>query len=488
MICRNCGTDSPGVYCSHCGFKMNAEPFQPVQQAPISFVSIPVRAEEKAPPCESSEKKRPLRLKMVIWQAIVMLAPLAYLFFDLFVLFHEKLGEVGEKGKTNLALLFDYLTAAEYSDNFFDEIVRALFGDISLFQTISLGTLFSSGASEFILPVIVIVLMALLSAAMAVLLLVTCGRILHFRVAVDLCLLGGIGSTFAPLLGTFLLRFAYCFKGGFAAADAAMLRVTLSVEAILLMAFLACAMLPAMRSIARLGAYVRDEERHVVLPYRAAKPLSFVLIRALAAAAIGCSLLLVASYLLLPISSEGDLLAFSIAWKSFTTDLTALCKSIWGIIAGATSMPNLAALASMLIKFFFFLQIPFLATGFVAVLSTFIRIWRMRADTLCDRKNDRARLKKIGKRIRDIVLKPYVCFTVLQTLLVLLLLFASPMAARLDFTNIFNTLGAIYLTIAEVKGFCVTTTAYAFLALGGALLWHTADKLSAVMMQKADEK
>ena len=497
MICKNCGTQCTGAYCSHCGHKMEsdvypntAKPAAEVTVKPMPEASTSVATKKKAKKSKKARgSRRPLRLKMVFWQAILMLAPLAYFFIDLFVVFHEKLGEVAEKGKTNLALLFEYLSLPEYSDNTFEEIAHALLGDITLFETFSLRSFLTGDvAAEFTLPLLAIALFALLSAAMAVLLIVTGGRILHIRLAVDLCLLGGIGATFAPFIGSLLLRISYCIGAGPAAADAAMLCVTPSIESLLMMAFLACAMLPAMRSIARLGAYAKRQEHHVVFPYRIATRFPFRLTKALAGATIACSLALVVSYLFLPISSEGDLLAFSHAWKSFSADLTALCKSIWGIIAGAGKTPDFAALASTLIKFFFFLQIPLLVAGFVAVLATFIRIWRMRAETLCDRMNDRRRLAKIGTRIRDIVLKPYVCFTVLQTLLFFVLLLISPMATRLNFADIPNTLGAIYLTVAEVKSFCTTTTVYTFLALGGALLWHTAGKLSKVLVIKADEK
>ena len=490
VICKNCGTQFTGAYCSHCGHKGESEVYQPpAPPAEVTVKPVAKGAEKnKKKRTKARGSRRPIRFKMVFWQAIVMLSPLAYFFIDLFIQLQKSLCEVVDGGKTGLSLLFSYLASPEYSDNTVSDIVKSLIGDNALLERISARTLFTGGGSELMLPLLVTLAFALLSAVMAMLLLITGGRILHAPFAVDLCILGGVGATFAPLLSTLLMRVSFFFAGGAAAADAAMLCVTPSVQSILLMLLLAAVLLPATRSIAKLGAYLKREEHYVVLPFRLVKRASFNLVRAFAGAAMALSLLLVLSYLFLPVTSEGDLLAFAGAWKSFSADLTALCKSIWAIISGGATTPDFAALASMLIKFFFFLQIPFLVVGFIVVLATFIRLWRMRPDTLCDRKNDRARLTKIGGRIRHIVLRPFKTFVTLQAILFFLLLFLSPVATHLDFSNIEETLSVLYLTLASVKAFCGTTTVYAFLALLGALLWHTAGKLSRLLMIKADEK
>ena len=74
MICKSCGTEYKGEFCPHCGEKLTP------RGAPSSSHTVAV-------PVESIKKVyRPaLSLKMVLWQGIALLLPLAYLFFDVFV-------------------------------------------------------------------------------------------------------------------------------------------------------------------------------------------------------------------------------------------------------------------------------------------------------------------------------------------------------------------------------------------------------------------
>ena len=193
-------------------------------------------------------------------------------------------------------------------------------------------------------------------------------------------------------------------------------------------------------------------------------------------------------YFFLPISTVGGFSHLSAAWLSLSADLTDFCKSVWALIADGGGSPNLLALAASILKISFFLQIPWLIYAFLKVLTALLRSCRARFETLGDRRCDRKALRDLAPRIRRMVLTPWLSYVGLQVILALVLLFATPVAAHLALDDVQSTLGVIYLALAHVKSLCGTTTLYALLALGGAVLWHTVGKLARLMIARVDEK
>lgn len=495
MICRVCGTQFNDRFCPHCGAEQGAAPVTPPtpdEQTALQVSELP--APEKGKRKKQKKQKPAIRMHMVFWSGVAMLLPLLYLFVDIFVSFSDALTKVGEGGLTNLSLLFSRLCSSAYSTNTWSELVEGTLGTADpILTTVSLKSVLAGGVDAmFTVPTLLVAVFALLSGVMGVLILFTAGRALRTKWLADLAVLGGVGATAAPLAGTLLMRIVYCLQnGGFgketlAAADVRFLSVGLSVEAMLLMAVLACALLPAVGMVRRVSAHAHDVRCHVVLPYRLFAQRSFTLTQLLAILTVLLAIGVLVGYVCLPVLAVGAALDFPSAYQGFFPNFIAAAKSMWSLIAGSGIQEELPRLLAPLLGLAFLLQAILLLVSLWRVLGLLYRLCRVRVYALSDRKCDFRSLTTAGKRVRRMVLVPFRCYVIIQALLVVLILPASGLAAHLDFANIDETLGVIYLAIAYVRSLGSVTMLYTLLATLGALLWHTVENLSLALINIAD--
>ena len=120
MICKQCGTQSREDFCPRCGEILRPGAIR---------LSAPIE-EPKTEPTPKPQRQRrnpPLRLKMVLAQAIALFLPLAYFFFDFFVVLSDRLFEVAE-GKMQLSRLVQLLCNTMYESNAVGEIAEATMG------------------------------------------------------------------------------------------------------------------------------------------------------------------------------------------------------------------------------------------------------------------------------------------------------------------------------------------------------------------------
>ena len=184
---------------------------------------------------------------------------------------------------------------------------------------------------------------------------------------------------------------------------------------------------------------------------------------------------MVVPYVLLPITSAGSLL-------TVCSDINGLIAAIGTLFAGGIT--DTTALVTPLCQVFAVLPVLCIFLGVVLLVIDLIRIGRANEKKLREKKYTRNRVAAIGKILRDMLLAPFVCYIILQIVLSAIYLFTTPMALRIGFEDIDNTLHTVYLTLAQVRGMCGTTTLYACLALGGSLLWNAAHHFAQALLLK----
>ncbi|MBQ8717139.1 MAG: hypothetical protein IJY43_04775 [Clostridia bacterium] len=476
MICKSCGTECKGQVCSHCGEKMT--PDTVATPSPTAVSSEPVK-----------KARRPvLSVKMVLWQSIALLLPLAYLFFDTFILLYDALFYYSASGSMHLHRFMERLTGLSYETNTVGEIMELTMGEsITVFKTVS-PMLWRSAEldSAFFLPVILLVLFVLLSAAAGVLLLLTGGRILRMRSFVNLTLIAGTGATFAPLLGMLILRLRYSFDGGFAAADLQMQHIVLSLEAICVMGILICALLPSLASLRRTAAYAQKEREFVCFPYRFLTKSSFKCSKIVAILSMVVFLALTVCFFALPITTTAQrgvddvIRGIGGDWNAAVSVVKSLFAKDGGlsVVEGAGALINLACDIWMLL----------VLIGALCAVLGLLRVLFVKKEVLLKKKSKQRALKKYAKAILDASFAPCVIFIVLQVLLCIAFMFFTPIAMHLNFSNVNDTLSIVYLTMAYVRTLCATNTLYAILCLGGLLLWHMADQTTAALIVQADKE
>jgi len=198
-------------------------------------------------------------------------------------------------------------------------------------------------------------------------------------------------------------------------------------------------------------------------------------------------------YLLVPILTVGSLLDFGNAANTALTNFISQAKAVFSLIGGSSDVGT--ELRSLCIPFFdlcFFLQLPILFFSMIPVVRSVYRLFTVRCEALYDRRCDRRAMTRMGKRLRRPVLAPFISFTVVQGILLLVLMLASHVTAHVDFSSVENTLGVAYLMLAYVKSLCGTNTLYAVLATLGVLFASLASngalQLLSVSAAQAKEK
>jgi hypothetical protein len=377
------------------------------------------------------------------------------------------------------------LTGLSYETNTVGEIIELTMGEsITVFETVSpsfwQSAMLSSG---FVLPSLVIVVLAVLCAASGILLLVTGGRILRVRPFVNVTLIAGAGATVAPLLSMLLLRIQYAVRDGLVLADIKMQHIVLSLEAICVMGILVCVLLPSLASLRRVAAYAHKERDFVCLPYRCLSKRSFGSIKIVALLSIIAFLLLIGCFFAFPFTSAAHRSVDAVL-QSIVGDWNAAVIAVKCLFAkdGSGSAMEGAAAVMGIACYLWMLLVLF---GALCALIALLRVLFIKKDKLQKRKKNHKRVKKYPKAVRNAVLAPFVTFFVLQALMCVFFLFFTSVAMHLNFENVNETLSVVYLTVAYVRTLGMTNTLYSFFLVGGLALWYTADQATAALIVRA---
>ena len=476
MICKSCGTECKGEFCPHGGEKL-------ISHGEATPLPVAISAEP------NKKARRPaLCVKMVFWQSIALFLPLAYLFFDTVIVFHDALFAFSASGSMHLHRFMERLTELSYETNTMGEIMEITMGDpIAVFETVS-PFFWRSAApiSEFLLPELVIVFLALFCAAAGVLLLFTGGRILRARSFVNMTLIAGMGAVFSPLLGMLLLRVQYFFDGGLAAADVQMQHIVMSLEAICVMGILMCALLPALASIRRVAAYARKEREFVCFPYRFLAKRSFGCLKFVAALVMIGFLALIACFFTFPIAN-GAQNGVNAVLQSIAGDWNAVVAAAKSMLARDGSISVMEG-TKVLIDFVGNVWMLLVPIGALCALIALLGVLFVRRGELLNKKRKQKKVKKYAKAIFNTAIAPCVVFFVLQAVLCAVFLFLTPIVMHLNFSNVNDTLSVFYLTVAYIRTLGATNTLYAFLCVGGLLLWHMADQTAAALIVRAGKE
>ena len=482
MICKQCGTESRGLVCPRCGCAMTVD-----SPAVAASNSVPSTLERR----ESRPARRPpLRLGMVFWQAMALLLPLAYFFFDAFVVLSDKLFLSAMSGNMNLPRLMERLCSTLYESNSVTEIVEATIEDGTvLTQSVSFFALLSGDEIDlaFLLPLGITALAALLCAVSCLMLLLTGGRILRLRSFCNLTLLGGVLAVFAPLVGSAALRFGYYLGNGVEEADVMMQRILPSVEYLCVMGILACALLPALVSLKRIAAYARRQNAFLTAPFGPLGKRSLGTKRALTLLSLLGAAGVLVCFFYLPVSGLGDLNLTTLA-----ADLSACNEGIATVrnaaAAGESASINFLSAALLLIAVTPSVSTVLLMLEAILLIFTALRVLSLKSEEAACKKGTKRKLTNIGVHIRRAVFAPLVGSAVIGALAVVFLLIATPALSHLDFASISETLSVLYLAFAYVRTVSGVGTLYMLLAAAGVLLSYTAASCAAACLIPSRKK
>lgn len=495
MICKNCGTECRGSYCSHCGQPLVNEAFTPVAEvqeespahtptATSASADAPERtASPEAPPRREEggrvaprprNKKarhrlpwgRPrITLRQVLAPALALLLPLLYLFTDCFAVFPDALyGDVG--GVSALELLISRLSSPDFATNPQADIVAATYGTpISLVTRFTLLAALGAEAPALLkLPALLLLAAALLGALTGLMLLLTRGHLLHGKRALDCVMTVGLFAATAPLFADLIIRLAH-LSGGLAGADAAIAHVSLSLEALLIFAVTLLLTLPAVRTLRRLA-----EGEHIYLgaPLRLIGVGNFKRSRTLAGlfalAAIGTA---ASAFFQCQLGERGSVLSVAIgALPSLGADVKALLAAFVGAAPEAL-VPALQNLFALVL------------TVAVLVLAVLAAVCAIRVLFITPQKAMKKRRRKsllgVGALLRGAPVALLGSLAGARILLSLLLLIGTSLKSHVDLFSIEETLSLLYTVIAYARTKITLSTAavlatalsFAFAALGG---------------------
>lgn len=475
MICKSCGTECRGTYCSHCGALLVNEAFtaspnptplgeSAENQAPFlaetgvasTSVTSKQEGEDVAQQQESSnvdnegaghkqKGARPapqIKMRQIFFPSLMLLLPLLYLFVDVFVLYSEVL--YMQSGTTNmLGALVARLTQAEFATNPVSDLIASTLGDSTvLLEALSVKDILAAADlyRPFAVPAVLLAVLACLSALCGLAVLFSKGRILYVRALTDVVITVGFAAAGAPFFSGAVFCLPYLFSGGLAGVDAAIRLFGFSIEVWLLCGLSFALMLPAVRSLrrtaARGGIYLTTSYR--LLGKKIGISRFFGVFAALLASACSCAVLF------LKISPNGALL------PTFLNGMSGVGQSFLaflGIFKGEELDAALGGLYSIIL-------LPLVPTMVLCVLHSLVAAVRLllaKPASVANKKRRRKRLLSTGAvlcRTSLSLLKSYMTFYVLS---VLLLLFASAAWAHIDLALIPDTLTLLYLLIAQVK-------------------------------------
>ncbi len=466
MICKQCGTQSPGDRCTHCGAVLATENAEKPQAISFSApaVSEPARRSQNIPKIKAVSS---FRLRFA---ALMMLLPLSYLFFDVFATVSDLLFEPSALSATGsgltLSVLISHLISFEYTGVDASDIKAVIVGtEEGLVRLFSVRDL--SATATLKLPLVTVLICVLLCAVMGVLLLLFGKRLVRYRAFADGCVLAGLLGALAPFVGLLALRLFTFLKGGDTAADVKMYRVMLSVESVLLIGVAACLLLPALLTVRRASAAQREELVHVNLPCYLLSGSSFALTKLLALLCTIGTLAVAGALLVLPVFMQGKLPAPAESFDHLLTHGDALGSSFTALMRGEGSALSFDMLSATLIDAaeLFFLFMLFL--GLLSLLPTVIRLLRAKRHTLCAERGQCRSLKRTGDRTRHLFFFPYGLFIVVQALFVLLLTFGSQLWLHLDLSAAGETTELFYILAAYARMLCGVNTLYWLLAFSG---------------------
>ncbi|MBR3863181.1 MAG: zinc ribbon domain-containing protein [Clostridia bacterium] len=487
MICKSCGTECRGAYCSHCGAPLVNEAFSntPAQNSLADNVkaeestptvtavasTAPVSV-EKAPSGVGKTRKRrekkqkqigpKIKMRQIFFPSLMLLLPLFYLFLDVFVCYSDAL-YVQQNGVGALSGFIAQLASTEFAANPVSDLLVANFtGNAALFDTLTVKDILSAADiyRPFVLPAVLLAVFSLLSAICGVVTLFSGGKVLRVRVFADAVVTCGLLGALAPLLAGIFFRLSHAASGGFAGADAAMRLFGYSIEVILLCGISLALMLPAVRSLRRAAA---GQGIYLTAPYRLlGKSIGLTRFFGVVSAllAIGLSLLALTVEIALGITL---LDACFDALENVDANVTALLGALGSddIILPVQGLYGLVLLTLLSIVAFSTLR---------AVMAT-LRILLARSTKIATKKRRRKALKQTGSALRGnatVLLTLYVVFYVLAVLVLL----AMGVKAHVDIALVSDTLTVLYLLIAHVK-FCAPLYTASVLFAALSLLFGT---------------
>lgn len=466
MICKHCGKESSGAYCRHCGTPLFLDPI-PQESAPAhpqlnqsqqhqyptqlhqqqessrqaeEYHTANDRKEEDAK--QKKQRKVHISLGRVFFPALVLFLPLINLFTDAFVLYSEALF-VGGAGESLLTTLIAQLSDATFAANPVSDLIGVSYGGTEpLFELLTVFEALKSGVAHLLMPALLILLTAIISALCGVIILFTAGRILRVRAVADTAVIAGSLAAVAPFLADLSYRICHIFNGGLEAADLAIVRFGLSVEMMLTLALSICIMVPAVRALRRAAG---GDGVYVSFPYHFATKLptiSRLLSVVLGAVATVLPLLL----FVMSVCDSGTL------YDACANALHYLGDGILSRIDLLDGTPIAVIVDTVVAILFLVLLISLL----VAILKAALRVLRVfftGAHKAAAKKRVRRKLTRAGEIWRKPAMQVLQCYVAMATVAAGLMLLATPMRAHIDFANISDTLALVYLVIAWARAY-----------------------------------
>ena len=486
MTCKRCGTQTEQERCPYCGTVLVVQAEPEVVEQPVEVTVCEPPASPPSPD-SSNSPSRPAPARdvpklpkvsgfRIFVAAFALLLPLAYLFFDLFAKLSDVLFEVGEQS-AQIFVLANRLFSLQYAANSFEEIKFATLGnDEAILEFYTPFDIFG-GAGNFLLPLVCVISLCAVSAIFGLLLLFRGRRLLRRRWFSGLVTLFGVGAVFSPLFALLLLRLIAMFDGGLLAAlDGGLLAADLqsrailpTLETMLLLAILILLVLPALASLRRMSAALREESKPFGSFCASFGGRSFGFSKLMARFFLLIATTLCVFSLFFPVLVQGKLPSVSDAWQSLGEHSGSFFQSVLAILRSEGTEVDLVGMIGTVLDLVA-LCMPVL-TGLMLLLlwRSFVRIRKAKRFILCAKKRQCRVLCNTGDRIGSLVRMPYVLHLVAQGVLVFLLSLCSGVLFHLDLGAVNGTTEQMYLLAAYVRMLCGVNTLYALFALGGAL-------------------